>query len=63
MTVTEIDGDWVCTCGNRPDLDGFFPCLPDGTQVEPTRDSPWDGHTMTCDGCGTVFSTHGIVKS
>lgn len=40
--IAEAD-DWVCVCGNMPHSDGFYPCLPDGTEVEPLQDGPWDG--------------------
>ena len=47
------DDDWRCPhCGNTADTGGFFPTLPDGTQVEPTLDSGWDGHY----GCGDLRS-------
>ena len=35
--------DWLCDCGNQSHIDGFFPCDSNGTEVEPTVDSDWDG--------------------
>ena len=46
--------DIVCLCGNRTDLSGFGPCLPDGTQVEPDADGPWDGRLYVCLDCGLI---------
>jgi len=33
----------VCQCGNQPHTDGFYPCDSNGTEIEPTLDSDWDG--------------------
>lgn len=48
--------DLTCRCGNRPYLDGFYPCLDDGTEVEPDADGPWDGASYRCARCGQVHS-------
>lgn len=44
----------VCLCGNRPDTDGFVPCLPNGEEIEPTVGSAWDGH-YRCERCHLVY--------
>ena len=47
--------DWQCSdCGNTPDSGGFFPALNNGTLIEPTHDSGWDGH-YACGDCGKVI--------
>ena len=53
--MREVDGDWLCDCGNSPDSDGFYSCRTDGTQVEPV-DGEWDGQTMVCARCELVFA-------
>ena len=45
--------DAPCECGNETYTDGFYPCFPDGTEVEPTIDSGWSGHYI-CLRCGKV---------
>jgi hypothetical protein len=45
---------WVCICGNHPADDGFKECLEDGTCVEPTPASGWDGLYL-CRTCGRVI--------
>lgn len=44
--------DPVCECGNRTHLEGFYPCLIDGTEVEP--DSSWVNPLVVCGRCGVV---------
>jgi len=53
MTIKQLAEDWwECTCGNRPDSDGFYPCTKDGELVEPTpRD--WDDYYL-CYLCGDI---------
>lgn len=47
--------DWVtCPCGNQPDSNGFWCCLPDGTVVEPDS-VRWDGRHYVCASCGRIF--------
>ncbi len=53
ITREGLDG-LRCLCGNTPDADGFYPCLPDGTQVEPDADGPWDG-LHWCAQCGRII--------
>jgi len=63
MTVTAthdyIDApaqdDWSCICGNFVGGSGFYPCLADGTYVEPLADGPWDGKLVRCDQCGRIM--------
>ncbi len=51
---------WVCICGNKPQLLGFYPCDPEGNALEP--DGSASG-LVFCDQCqriidqmtGTVF--------
>ncbi len=49
-----MNDNFTCTCGNRADLDGFYPCLPDGTQVEPHLNGDWDGGQYVCGRCNKV---------
>lgn len=48
--VFSAEEDWICRCGNTADADGFYPCLEDGTQVEPTPGGDWT-HLYRCGGC------------
>lgn len=48
------DGEWYCICGNRADLDGFFPCDAEGNEVEPVAGA-WDD-LYKCDRCGAIIS-------
>jgi hypothetical protein len=51
------DGDWLhCICGNTPGASGFQTCLPDGTEVEPDVDGPWDEHSYLCLTCGRIVN-------
>ena len=53
MTIKALAEDWwECSCGNRPDTDGFYPCTKDGEVVEPIlRD--WADHYL-CYLCGEI---------
>ena len=51
------DDDWIyCLCGNNPAYDGLYPCLPDGTPVEPLADGPWDEKLYVCAKCGRIVN-------
>lgn len=54
--VTRLFGDLVCRCGNAPAEDGFYPCLDDGTIVEPTIKGPWKGKLYACARCGRIIN-------
>jgi hypothetical protein len=57
-----LEGDWLhCLCGNTPDSDGFYPCLPDGTEVEPDDGGPWGGKLYVCAGCGRIIDQGTLV--
>ncbi|WP_026701611.1 hypothetical protein [Salibacterium aidingense] len=43
-----------CDCGNTSFQSGFFACLEDGSLVEPTIDSGWDG-LYVCMECDQIF--------
>lgn len=45
---------WRCPCGNRPDLEGFFPCTDAGLYCEPTIWGGWTVH-YRCDRCGRII--------
>ena len=45
------DDDFVCSCGNTTFMDGFYPCLRDGTVVEPVVAGDWDGVSYKCIAC------------
>lgn len=63
-TILRWDSDWPhCICNNSPDLDGFVPCLADGTPVEPAVDGPWDGKLYVCVRCGRVYNQETLVVS
>jgi len=44
---------WVCICGNRPDLEGFYPCDALGNEVDPS--DQWDGVSYSCDRCKIII--------
>ena len=48
-------GDLICLCGNYPAGDGFYPCLADGTEVEPVSEGPWEGRLYCCAQCGRII--------
>jgi len=43
---------WVCLCGNRTDLDGFFPCDDNGNEVIPVQG--WE-NLYVCFRCGRII--------
>lgn len=51
----EYEDAWECACGNRPDLDGFYPCDPTGREVEPDPGSDWDVKLLYCADYGLVM--------
>lgn len=54
ITAENDYGDaWKCLCGNTSSGDGFFPCTPDGVEVEPTEEL-WDGVHYVCASCRRV---------
>lgn len=58
IALEDNDKDvWICVCGNTPPNDGFYTCDKKGNQVEPTKDSPWDGVLYACgsEGCGWII--------
>jgi hypothetical protein len=46
-------GFLVCTCRNTSQGDGFAPCDPYGTPVDPEVDG-WSGVTFMCIQCGEM---------
>ena len=51
----EVHGDDLnCSCGNQTHLDGFYPCLPNGVEIDPILGSPWTD-LYICGKCGQVF--------
>jgi hypothetical protein len=55
MTITSTAPDeWECVCGNRPRLEGFYPCNEQGEQVEPTP-GDWTTDCYVCDRCGAII--------
>lgn len=53
MKIKGKGSAWVCVCGNRPELDGFYPCDMDGKEQEP--DFSWEGFYL-CAACGLVIN-------
>lgn len=48
--------DWIiCLCGNEPHMDGFEPCLEDGTETEPDIQSVWRG-LYVCVRCARIIN-------
>ena len=55
----EHDSDsWICSCGNRPDLEGFHPCNEQGELIEPDIDWPY---LYRCDRCGLIIHDSGEI--
>lgn len=53
--ITEtLAGDWVCVCGNTPDMDGFWPYR-EGYEVSPSHPD-WNGHDLACRSCRRVVN-------
>lgn len=50
----EGSNNWICTCGNTPDSQGFFPCNSNGDYVEPTPEE-WKTDSYVCDRCGNII--------
>jgi len=49
------DIECVPSCGNDPSNEGFYPCLYDGTEVEPYVDGAWKGRLYVCNRCGRII--------
>jgi hypothetical protein len=45
---------WVCTCGNEPTEDGFYPCNARGNEVRPTPEN-WKEPLYVCARCGRII--------
>lgn len=53
-------GDWircVSSCNNTPDMDGFYPCIYDGSEVEPYVEGAWKGRLYVCARCGRIIDS------
>jgi len=56
LNIERTVADWmVCECGNEPDIDGFYTCLPSGEMVEPSLTGAWDGRSYLCYRCGAIY--------
>lgn len=56
LNLKQTTYDWfVCSCGNEPHLHGFYPCLTNGTPVEPVLDGAWDGVLYVCAKCYAIY--------
>ena len=51
--VPELDA-WVCLCGNTPPDHGFYPCLRNGSEVEPVP-ADWPEPLYRCANCGRII--------
>jgi len=49
------DIECVLSCNNNPSMDGFYPCLYDGTEVEPYANGAWKGRLYCCASCGRII--------
>jgi hypothetical protein len=55
ITYEGSDPDaWVCICGNTPCDDGFQTCDKQGNDLEPTKESGWNG-LYYCVRCNRVI--------
>lgn len=48
------EDSWICTCGNTPMREGFYPCNEKGEEVEPTPEE-WTTHCYICSKCGNII--------
>lgn len=60
VTYDSVDCTLNCSCGNNPRADGFYASKRNGTVLDPehsgARSEPlWDGETMVCASCKSVF--------
>lgn len=56
LNLKETSYDWlVCQCGNQPHINGFFPCLTDGTPVEPVINGDWTDSLYVCAKCYAIY--------
>ncbi len=53
--TARAEDDWECACRNTSDQDGFWPCLADGTEVEPVIGGPWDEKLVKCLACERIM--------
>jgi len=51
---TDPYSDFICTCGNTPDYEGFYPCNEKGKEVEPTPEE-WTTDCYVCRKCGNII--------
>lgn len=49
------DIECVPSCNNNPSTYGFYPCLYDGSEVEPYAEGPWKGRIYCCGSCGRII--------
>lgn len=50
--------DWtICLCGNEPHIEGFQPCIEDGSETEPDIESEWRG-LYICSRCARIIDTN-----
>ena len=49
------DIECVPSCNNNPAMDGFYPCLWNGEEVEPYAEGPWKGRLYVCARCGRII--------
>lgn len=52
--IASMGGEWICFCKNTPQYDGFYPCDPDGNEVEPTPEE-WTTNWYVCTRCGRMI--------
>lgn len=54
-TEPGVEDGWICVCGNTPADHGFYPCDPNGNEMEPLLDSDWT-NLYVCSKCGRIIN-------
>lgn len=60
MLKIDKKSNFICHCGNTADASGFETVLDDGTFVEPTKASNWDGW-YSCNHCHALHHVKAMV--
>jgi hypothetical protein len=49
----------ICTCGNDPTQEGFYPCDSEGEIVNPSP-KEWTSNCYVCDRCGRIIHSESL---
>jgi hypothetical protein len=54
-SYNKSEGTLVCICGNSFEQEGFYPCTPIGSEIEPTHEAR-KHKQYACDSCGRIIN-------